>query len=123
MAGKRPLASAAHFRVEWGAPDGSQAFARVEFAPIGAKAGELRLTRAVDGSTALIDWLQNAPAKEKAGRSVQVIACDTTGQPVATYRLEGCRPLSLTLSPMDARESGLLTETLSLAYARIDMSR
>ena len=116
----RRLASAAHFRVEWGGPKGSEGFAQAVFSPFDAAGGGLELTRAVDGSSALMDWLHRA-AKEKAGRTVVITACDTAGQPVASYRLAGCRPLSLSLSPMDAMESGPLTETLALSFESVRM--
>lgn len=112
----RRLASQAHFRVEWG---GEAAFAQAVFSPFGPGGGEVELTRAVDGSRALFEWLR-AP-KEKAGRTVVVVACDAVGEPVARYRLSGCRPLSVALSPMDAMESGPLTETLTLSFESVRM--
>lgn len=117
MAAERRLASQAHFQVEWG---GQAAFSQLHFAPFGPGGGEVELTRAVDGSRELFDWLQLG-AKEKLGRTVTVTACGTTGEPIARYRLAGCRPLSLALSPMDALESGPLTETLTLSFEGVRM--
>ncbi len=113
------LASVAHFRVEWGGP--FEGFSRVEFSPFAADGGVVDLTRAVDGSKALMDWLRVAP-KEKGGRRLVVTACNVAGEPVASYVLDGCKPLTLTLSAMDALESGPLTETLAVAFDGVRMA-
>ena len=116
----RRLASTAHFRVEWGGPDGSEGFIRVLFQPFDADGGHVELVRAVDGSKALMDWLHGA-AKEKFGRMVTITVSDTGGEPVARYRLAGCRPLTLILSEMDALTCEPLLEKLMLSFESIRM--
>jgi hypothetical protein len=40
---------------------------------------------------------------------------------VARYDFEGASPVSLALSPLDAVAGGLLTETLTLGFAKVTM--
>lgn len=120
MGSVRRLASAAHFRVEWGGPDGSEAFVRVLFQPFDAEGGHVELVRGVDGSKALMDWLQGAK-QEKFGRMVTITVSDTSGEPVVRYRLAGCRPLTLILSEMDAMECEPLLEKLMLSFESVRM--
>lgn len=114
----RPLASAAHFRVEWGGPAGSEGFLRVEFGPLAPDGGgELVLSRAIDGSRALTDWLQARRGRKKpATRDILVMLSDATGRPVARYRFLEARPVLLRLSPLDAREGAIATESLTVAF-------
>ncbi len=134
----RQPASAARFRVDWGGPEGSDAFLGVTFEPFPAEGGgQLQLTRAVDGGRELLDWLQmpvsRVPARPiravrsrlpiRAGRvrTVRVTLLDGRGEPVARYVFEGATPVSLALSPLDAVAGGVLTETLTLTFARVTM--
>lgn len=135
----RPPASAARFRVDWGGPDGSDGFLGVAFEPFAAEGGgELRLTRAVTGDGALLAWLQMPPPRQPARpvriidgirprrslgrvRTVTVTLLDARGEPVARYLFEGASPVSLALSPLDAVAGGILTETLTLIFAKVTM--
>ncbi len=134
----RAPASAARFRVDWGGPTGSEGFLGVAFEPFVAEGGgELRLTRAVSGDKGLLDWLQmpvpKRPVRPVAGllpalptrarrvRTVSVTLLDARGEPVARYDFEGANPVSLALSPLDAVAGGILTETLTLTFARVRM--
>jgi hypothetical protein len=126
--------------VDWGGPTGSQGFARVEIGAIGPSGGgTLALTRAVDGRRDLFLWLRPeaaAPVSEGAAaaarpsrrllkpapRTVTVTALDAAGRPVARYLFQGAVPLSLALSPLDAREQALLTETLTLSFRAVTMA-
>lgn len=149
-AARRPgPALGTRFLVDWGGPPGSQGFARVEIGAIAPSGGgTLALTRAVDGRRDLFLWLRPEPAAlavpggtpagvgavAAAGarpsrrvlkpppRTVSVTALDGAGRPVARYRFEGAVPLSLALSPLDAREDGLLMETLTLSYRTVTMA-
>lgn len=134
----RPPASAARFRVDWGGPQGSEGFLGVSFQPFGAEGGgELQLTRAVTGDKALLAWLQmpvpQRPVRPVAGvrpvgavraarvRTVTVTLLDAGGEPLARYLFEGASPVSLALSPLDAVTGGILTETLTLTFAKVSM--
>lgn len=140
----REPASAARFRVDWGGPAGSEAFLGVTFQPFAAGAsGELQLTRAVDGDKALLGWLQMpvpvravrpavpvrrlegparaVPMRPQRVRTVTVTLLDGRHEPVARYVFEGAEPVSLALSPLDAVAGGILTETLTLRFAKVSM--
>jgi hypothetical protein len=137
----RAPASAARFRVDWGGPEGSEGFLGVVFEPFPTEGGgELRLTRAVTGDRGLLDWLQMPPPRVPARpvriidgvrprrplalgrvRTVSVTLLDARSEPVARYDFEGASPVSLALSPLDAVAGGLLTETLTLAFAKVTM--
>ena len=110
-------ALAARFTLEWGAPDGATGFLRVEPGPLTGGAGDLRLTRAVDGRRDLMDWL----ADGKSARTLRLSVMDGAGQPVAVYRFEGARPVSLQLSPLDAMADDVLTESLLVHFERVQM--
>jgi hypothetical protein len=113
----------------------------VTFQPIAAEGGgELQLTRAVDGDKALLAWLQMPepdgelrPTRPVAGvrpvrplpagrvRTVTVTLLDGRGAPVVRYVFEGAVPVSLALSPLDAVAGGIVTETLTLSFAKVTM--
>lgn len=114
----RPLASAAHFSLDWGGPPGSEGFLRVEVGPLGPEGGgELVLTRAIDGSRALADWLAPPRGRKKpAARDLTLTLLDAAGRAVARYAFLGARPLYLRLAPLDARESAVATESLTVGF-------
>lgn len=115
----RPLASAAHFRVDWGGPAGSEGFLRVEVGPLSPDGGgELVLTRAVDGSRALVDWLQARRGRKKPVlRDILLTLADSSGAAVARYRFLEARPVLLRLSPFDATQGMIATESLTIGFA------
>lgn len=113
----RSPALASCFALDWGGPDGSTGFLRVEPGPLTGGAGELRLTRAVDGRRDLMEWL----ADGKAPRTLRLSVADGGGQTVAVYRFEGARPVSLQISPLDALADDVLTETLLVSFERVQM--
>ncbi len=134
----REPASAARFRVDWGGPAGSKGFLGVTFPPFAADGGgELQLTRAVDGDRGLLDWLQmpvsrgpvrpvppvrtRNPIRAGRVRTVTVTLLDGRHEPVVRYVFEGAAPVSLALSPLDAVAGGVLTETLTLSFAKVSM--
>lgn len=115
----RALALAAHFRVDWGGPAGSEGFCRVDIGPLAPDGGgELVLTRAVDGSRALVDWLQARRGRKKPVlRDIVLTLADASGEPVARYRFVEARPVLLRLSPLDATHDALATESLTVSFA------
>ena len=110
-------ALAARFTLDWGAPDGATGFLRVEPGPLTGDAGDLRLTRAVDGRRDLMDWL----ADGRSARTLRLSVMDGAGQPVAVYRFEGARPVSLQLSALDAMADDVLKESLLVRFERVQM--
>ena len=128
----RAPVSAARFRVDWGGPEGSEGFLGVTFEPFAAgSGGELRLTRAVDGDRGLLDWVQmpvpvravRTRSRVRPGRvrTVTVTLLDGRHEPVVRYVFEDAEPVSLALSPLDAVAGGILTETLTLRFAKVSM--
>ena len=113
----RGPALAARFTLDWGGPDGATGFLRVEPGPLTGGAGDLRLTRAVDGRRDMMDWL----AEGKSARTLRLSVLDAGGRPVAVYRFEGARPVSLQLSPLDALADDVLTESLLVHFERVQM--
>ena len=111
------------------------------FQPFSADGGgELQLTRAVTGDKGLLTWLQMPEPKRpvrpgriidgvrpelpiRAGRvrTVTVTLLDGRGEPAVRYAFEGAVPVSLALSPLDAVAGGILTETLTLTFAKVTM--
>jgi len=131
--------------VDWGGPEGSDGFLGVTFEPFTAgSGGELRLTRAVTGDKALLAWVQMpvpvravrpavpvrglegrgpaVPMRPQRVRTVTVTLLDGRHEPVARYVFEGAEPVSLALSPLDAVTGGILTETLTLRFAKVSMA-
>ena len=113
----RGPALAARFTLDWGGPDGASGFLRVEPGPLTGGAGDLRLTRAVDGRRDMMDWL----AEGKSARTLRLSVLDAGGRPVAVYRFEGARPVSLQLAPLDALADDVLTESLLVRFERVQM--
>lgn len=113
----RGPALAARFTLDWGGPDGASGFLRVEPGPLTGGAGDLRLTRAVDGRRDMMDWL----ADGKSARTLRLSVLDAGGRPVAVYRFEGARPVSLQLAPLDALADDVLTESLLVRFERVQM--
>lgn len=80
--------------------------------------GELVLTRAIDGSRALVDWLQARRGRKKPVlRDLTLTLADGAGAPVARYRFLEARPVLLRLSPLDAMQGLIATESLTVSFA------
>jgi hypothetical protein len=75
------------------------------------------LTRAIDGSRALTDWLAPPRGRKPAARDLTLTLLDAAGRPVARYAFLAARPLRLQLSPFDACESAVATESLAVGFA------
>jgi hypothetical protein len=78
----------------------------------------LVLRRGFTGRLDLYEWWQQQrQPKPTAGRIVVVELLDeANGEPVTAWRFSGCRPVALQYSPLNALESDVLCETVTLAF-------
>jgi hypothetical protein len=125
-----------NFVVDWGGRSAlSQGFAEVIFprflvdrdadgaAPPGD--GEhLVLRRGATGALDLYAWWDSARrGRAPRRRVVTVELLDPTGRDVLmTWRFSEARPVSLTYSPLLAMDSGVLMETIEIAFHAVEIS-
>lgn len=84
--------------------------------------GPLVLRRGSDGTQELYDWWNEARrSKKPAARTVSVELLDENRAPVTRWTFTGCRPRKLAYSPLDARVSAVLIETLELSFERFEL--
>jgi phage tail-like protein len=82
----------------------------------------LVLRRGYTGALDLYEWWQHArQPKRSRGRRVSVDLLDDTGRAVTTWRFEGCRPVALEYTPLDAAESAIVFETITLTFDTVEM--
>jgi phage tail-like protein len=82
----------------------------------------LVLRRGYTGSLDLYEWWQSQRApKPGRGRRVTVELLDDDGRPVTTWQFDGCRPVALEYSPLDAAQSALVFETITLAVDTVEV--
>lgn len=82
----------------------------------------LVLRRGYTGSLDLYEWWHHErQPKRTRGRRVTVDLLDDDGRAVTTWRFEGCRPVALEYSPLDAGESALVFETITLTVDTAEM--
>jgi len=134
---RRPYGSF-NFRVVIGAPGReSQGFREVVFPdfPVRAAGPRVRteesqghastlvLRRGFDGRTDLYDWWDEArrARKKPPGRTVRVELLNEARRPVARWIFDGCRPVKLAYSPLDAQVSAVLIETLELSFEKMEL--
>ena len=87
-----------------------------------APADFLVLRRGYTGSLDLYDWwLQERQPKRSRGRRVSVDLLDDAQRAVTTWRFEGCRPVELEYTPLDAAESAIVFETITLTFDDVEM--
>ena len=85
-------------------------------------AGHLVLRRGYNGSLDLYEWWQQERSpKPGRGRRVTVDLLGDDGRPVTTWQFDGCRPVALEYSPLDAAESAIVFETITLTVTRTEM--
>jgi hypothetical protein len=83
----------------------------------------LVLRRGYPGSLELYDWWQGErQAKRTRGRRVTVDLLDERGRPVTRWQFDGCRPVALDYSPLDAATSAIVVESISLTFESATMS-
>ncbi len=88
-----------------------------------ATSRHLVLKRGVTGSTDLYAWWAKARrGKAPLRRTLKVaLLNDDQSEVVLTWRFRNVRPVSLSYSPLRAMESGVVIETLELAFDSMDM--
>jgi len=134
-----------NFVVDWGGGSAlTQGFAEVIFPPFvleggasttaaqaatgsdaaAADGGHLVLRRGATGALDLYEWWDRARRGEAPRRrTVTVRLLDADGEDVVmTWRFRNARPVSLTYSPLLAMESGVLMETIAIAFHGIEMA-
>ncbi|WP_199554581.1 phage tail protein [Sandaracinobacteroides hominis] len=120
--GAEKLASAAHFRVQWGGPDGSEGFARAEFSGIGVDGrGELLLSRAFTGDPALRDWLGSVRAGKGKSRTLSLHLLDALGETVGRVVLNEALPVRWSFSPLDAMGEGVVLESIAVGFGSVSV--
>lgn len=83
----------------------------------------LVIRRGYCGSLDLYEWWhQERQPKRSRGRRVTVDLLDESRRPVTTWRFEGCRPVALEYSPLDAAASTLVIETITVTFDDVEMS-
>ena len=95
---------------------------RADGETIDAPPERLILRRGVLGALDLYTWWDKARrGKAPKRRTVKVSLLGDAFEPVFTWRFLNARPVSLSYSPLFAAESGLLIETIELAYDRVEI--
>ena len=95
----------------------------VEQDDVGA-ANRLILKRGVIGSLDLYAWwdeARNGAVPRTRTVNVELLG-DDQETVVLTWRFNNVRPVSLSYSPLQAMEGGILMETLTLAFDRMEMA-
>lgn len=130
-----------NFEVDWGggASGVSRAFSEVVFPRFLADAGgdgdppaieggaapgdHLVLRRGATGALDLYDWWDRTRRGQlRRWRVVTVRLLGADARTVLmTWRFHRARPVALTYSPLLAMESGVLMETIEIAFARVEM--
>ena len=127
-----------NFLVEFGAGKAS-GFSEVIFAPFtiaasdatppalggaGSSANRLLLRRGATGALDLYQWWDQArQGKAPARRVVKVkLLAEDHATVVMSWRFRNVRPVSLSYSPLQAMDGGVLMETLELAYDAVEMT-
>jgi hypothetical protein len=112
-----------------GAAGGAPGFSEVLLPPLRAGQGDtdvapspLVLRRGYGGGLDLYEWWQQERAPGRARpREVLVDLLDEAGRPVTQWRFTGCRLVSYEFSSLNALESGLLMETVTVAFETVEM--
>ena len=134
-----PPVASHNFRVSIGSGCGKSAlrlgFMRVEFPSFvlpGMKLAEpdappplLVLRRGWDGNSALADWWDQSRKNTRTRPrdvSVELLAA-AAAETTFRWDFSGCRPLALHYSSLDAMQSSVLVESLSLSFDDVQLAR
>jgi hypothetical protein len=85
----------------------------------------ITLERYFDGDMSLVDWYKEVREKGAVtGETKQdpTITCLANDQPLFLVKLTGAVPTSHKLSPVNAQEHGLITETIVITYEESDIT-
>ena len=131
-----PPVASHNFRVSIGSGKSALqlGFMRVEFPSFvlpGMKPAEpdaapplLVLRRGWDGNSALADWWNQARKNTRTRPrdvSVELLAA-AAAETTLRWDFSGCRPLALHYSALDAMQSAVLIESLSVAFDEVELS-
>ncbi|MGL4543378.1 MAG: phage tail protein [Polymorphobacter sp.] len=124
----RPPLTGCNFNVDLGDGAAASGFATVIFprfavAPDPADPPLLHLRRAATGKLELYDWWDSARRDPKATLRtvvVDLLSADFS-QTLLRWRFTKARPVSLDYGPLDANTPAIVSETLVLAFERVDM--
>ena len=86
--------------------------------------GHLVLRRGATGALDLYEWWDSARRGQAPRRrtvTVRLLALDGR-QVLMTWRFRNARPVSLSYSPLLAMESGVLMETIAIAFHGVEMA-
>ncbi len=93
-----------------------------EYTPVFTSFAPVTLSKGVVGDNEFLNWMLSASAGALTGpsginlrRTIDVIAVDPAGNPMATWTLLGAMPIGYELSPMDSSRSEVLTESITFA--------
>lgn len=93
--------------------------------PVAASAGveRLVLSRGATGSLDLYAWWNAVRSgKPPKGRTATVDLLGEEGKPVMRWTFRNVRPVTLTWSPLDAMDGGVLMETVELAFDSMEVT-
>jgi phage tail-like protein len=113
------------FPVDQAGPDEYESMETQDTQSTDAAVGNhLVLKRGVIGTLDLYDWWKKARrGKEPRRRTVKIeLLSDDHSTVVLTWRFRNVRPVSLSHSPLRAKEGGIVMETVELAFDNIEMS-
>jgi phage tail-like protein len=89
----------------------------------GGRSQRLILRRGVTGTLDLYEWWNQARRGEAAQTRTVTIAllADDHSTAVVTWHFHGARPVSLSYSPLNAMDAGVLIESIELAFDSLEM--
>lgn len=91
--------------------------------PAGELPDNLVLRRGHTGSAAFYEWWRAERDSERNRvREVSVILLDEAHEPVTEWKFTGCHIVSLDYSTLDALALDVVTESLELAFKKVDQS-
>lgn len=81
----------------------------------------LVLRRAATGALDLYRWWDEARRDPRGSPRSVLVTAGTGGDAALRWRFKATRPISIGWSSLDAGQSGVLVETLTLAFERMEM--
>jgi len=82
------------------------------------KAGEITLTRGLDGDQSFQKWMKDSlfGKMTSARKGGAVVVYDFEGNPLKRYKLVNCWPKSLEIGSLKAGDTSVLTEKLTITH-------
>lgn len=83
----------------------------------------LVVRRGYTGTLDLYEWWDaERSTRPPRGRRVVVDLLDEAGRPVTRWQFDGCRPIALDYSELDASRSAIVTESITLSVGSVSVS-